>query len=111
METTSQLRFRKSKSIFFRFVGGVQWTHQYGPDQIPEEGIQTHLNDGQLETPDPESEHSESGEEEDGTDQLWQNPSSNDPVILCANIDEHCDEGQPNSRSSRRKARQSYFYL
>ena len=58
------------------------------------------------ETPEPESELSESEEEEAETDQLWQDSSSDNPVILSSDIDVQFEEDdQPDSRSSRRKAR------
>ena len=58
------------------------------------------------ETPEPESEQSESEEEKAETDQLWQDPSSDNPVILSSDIDVQSEEeDQPDSRSSRRKAR------
>ena len=38
------------------------------------------------ETPEPESEQSESEEEKAETDQLWQDPSSDNPVILSSDI-------------------------
>ena len=58
------------------------------------------------ETPEPESELSESEEEEAETDQLWQDPSSDNPVILSSDIDVQSEEDdQPDSWSSRKKAR------
>ena len=58
------------------------------------------------ETTEPESELSESEEEEAETDQLWQDPSSDNPVILSSDIDVQSEEDdQPDSWFSRKKAR------
>ena len=58
------------------------------------------------ETPEPESELSESEEEVAEADQLWQDPSSDNPFILCSDIDVQSEEDdQPDSWSSKKKAR------